>query len=1119
MRTKWTGFGTSLWMVLLAALLSYSPASVAKNVLVIWGADMQQPWTAEVAAALRTARNSTPGVESLFEESLSFTKLKELPNSQTWVERINSKYAKVDIDLVIAFEHVAANYLHGALPTLLPGSKKIAILGNGELPDLANLGSDNSLEQHVRDVTYLLPNLSEHLLISSLPIVKSAAAELSSTHAELTLASDALSFEQMFKRAESLPKTGAISYAVMLKDARGEIRNPRAVLQELLKRTQVPVFVTYSTLLIPGVVGGHVLDAEKVAQLMIAAMVDSKPSAATEHLGTLKLDAAALQRWSITTDKLPTEAEIYNQQKTLWDTHPNLILGAAAVLLLAMGAVVFMALILRSRQALLRLSELQNETAQKLKREADERLAAELAHTDAEHLAQLALESANIGTFRYNPQTDSMWLSTTASRILDTATDENGLLHSVQEYFQARIVESDFQNIKQGYDPLNKDKVSLTFRIATSDGEIRWVHSISENRVQNAGVVRVGVLRDVTEEQTLTDKLMRAQERMTLALDASHIELFEIEVESGEALPLTQGRGTFQLGQKFDLVQGLTNLSMPRSTREELANVIRQEQRQFEFADTGFDGTKHRWLQLKTGRFYERDGKQYITAVYSDITSIRQHQYLVEQRAKESKLALAASGAGMVRINPHTGQTWMSTRAQEIWDTGPLVGDITSLLKLAEQHHPEDDERVRQQFRQLQSGTAIEHQEYRIRLSSGAYRWIKAAGVMHHDAAGTAQIVAVFFDIDAEKQQLAETEEARDRQTRLFAIIGHELRTPIATLQMMLEEQGVYAMEPFGAQTRDTMQHTLSVLDDLRSVTQPQNSKRSDSPASPYDQLEQTLGSLSALLQERAIRPHFFTNPQAQTLCMLDRQSLRQMVTNLIKNAAIHSGASDIWLTAEAQPLGDERINLSVSISDNGKGIPADQIESLFQPFSRGDTSADGTGLGLHICRDLAQRMGGTLTYERSAQGGAKFVFNSSFKLATDVPSPSQSEEAQIAPLAGKRVLYAEDQKTLQLLTATLLKKQGAEVVVASDGAEALELYQPDQFDFVLTDIMMPNMDGYGLTTALRERGYTGKIVGLTAATIGLETDQLITAGADATLSKPVDIKKFCSLVLAQERV
>jgi len=135
-------------------------------------------------------------------------------------------------------------------------------------------------------------------------------------------------------------------------------------------------------------------------------------------------------------------------------------------------------------------------------------------------------------------------------------------------------------------------------------------------------------------------------------------------------------------------------------------------------------------------------------------------------------------------------------------------------------------------------------------------------------------------------------------------------------------------------------------------------------------------------------------------------------------------------------------MKLSISLADNGKGIPESEIETLFEPFQRGTTDADGTGLGLNICRDLAQRMGGTLTCKRSAQGGA-------------------------------------------------------------------------EFNFILTDIMMPNLDGSGLTRALRGKGYQKKIIGLKAATIGLETDQLLAEGADATHSKPVDINKLAALVSA----
>ncbi|NVK00769.1 MAG: response regulator, partial [Oceanospirillaceae bacterium] len=108
--------------------------------------------------------------------------------------------------------------------------------------------------------------------------------------------------------------------------------------------------------------------------------------------------------------------------------------------------------------------------------------------------------------------------------------------------------------------------------------------------------------------------------------------------------------------------------------------------------------------------------------------------------------------------------------------------------------------------------------------------------------------------------------------------------------------------------------------------------------------------------------------------------------------------------------------------------------------------------------------------------------------------------------LQGKRILFAEDQKTLQLLTSKVLKDAGAEVVVCDNGKQALDAFRAGEFDIVLTDLMMPEMSGDELIRHIRADGFTGQVVALTAAIIGKETEQLMEAGADAVLNKPLDI-------------
>ena len=131
-----------------------------------------------------------------------------------------------------------------------------------------------------------------------------------------------------------------------------------------------------------------------------------------------------------------------------------------------------------------------------------------------------------------------------------------------------------------------------------------------------------------------------------------------------------------------------------------------------------------------------------------------------------------------------------------------------------------------------------------------------------------------------------------------------------------------------------------------------------------------------------------------------------------------------------------------------------------------------------------------------------------------------EEEEFEAAPadaevlstsIQGKHVLLAEDNQTIQMITQIILQKGGASVEIADDGVEALALVKenPDKYDFVITDIMMPNMNGYELTHQLRAFGFTKPIIGVTAAVIGEESAQLLEMGADQVIEKPIDLPKL----------
>lgn len=1106
-------FGRKLALAIWLFSIFWTNNAQAKSVLLVWSASQSQPWSVAISNALEQELEQHRGEYTLYQEYLNSDQLTRKPNNDLWVQAINDRYRNESIDLILSIEAVAGELIVSTRDTLLPGTPRLTVLGP---PNNSIMGITNTDQpSNQLDAIYsLLPDLQKLLYVSSLPGTKRGVQQEITSAVwpfEIELLDDQLSYAELLQRLSNLPVKSAVIYGVMHQDNSGIRKNPARVLREIQSQVEVPIFVDFATLMLPGIVGGHMLDGSKIARQVAQLILGEPPSNQALSLGQLRVDFEELKRWNIPLTRLPEGAKITNQPLPLSENYRTLLIytGIALILAVALASTLFFALRLRTtRLKLIEIKNVQTETALEQERKLNE----------VNQTAALATYASGIGTFKFDPVADRVWPSQIAAKILELIPDKEGAVEELSRRLLERIHPDDRQSLRQYFHRQVGGQKEITYRLLNAKGQYRWIQSVSQWSEGAQDEVLIGILRDITEEKLLNDRLYLAQQRMTTALDAANIDLFEVNLNTGKALLLVGTSGSYQTGDTFQFVEGLSSHSIPSHTRMRISEELQREKQRIEYTLRSIDGKALVWHQLSTGLIYTREGQRFITVARSDITPIRQQQHLAEQNNQENLLALAATGGGVARIAVKTGRTWMSPRAQQIWDIDSLNGGYTSLFALTKQHHPDDEERVREEFKKVQVGLEISPIEYRIKLNSGHYRWIRAHATQYLDIQGNPEILAVFYDINEAKQNIQELIDSRERQSRLFAIIGHELRTPIATIQMMLDEQKVYDLEPFGKQLHQTMQHTLSVLDDLRAVTQPQQQKAQESPAVVYDLLEQTLGSLQTLLQTKGIRAHFLTDTRVQALCLFDRQALRQMVTNLLKNSALHSGATDLWLSAEATEIRDSRLAVTISIADNGMGIPADKIEQLFEAFTRGNTEADGTGLGLHICRNMAQQLGGTLTYQSSPQGGAMFIFNGSFNLAPQLKElDSQSGEAikvNSTPLKGKKILYAEDQKTLQLLTLTLLKKQGAEVVVADDGVHALELYQSNQpFDLVLTDIMMPRLDGNGLTRALRERGYQGQIVGLTAATIGLETDALIESGADIALSKPVDIKMLVNLM------
>jgi CheY-like chemotaxis protein len=357
----------------------------------------------------------------------------------------------------------------------------------------------------------------------------------------------------------------------------------------------------------------------------------------------------------------------------------------------------------------------------------------------------------------------------------------------------------------------------------------------------------------------------------------------------------------------------------------------------------------------------------------------------------------------------------------------------------------------------------------------------------------------------------AELARKNEEQKEMFAIIGHELRTPVAAISMLSQDESMTPDEKIH-QVRDISDNLLHVLEDLRVVVSPERALIAKQDMSdPVRILKRALSPLQPLVKERGIELSLETTVAEGVLFSFSSQQFRQCVTNLVKNAAIHSGGKHIYLQYTQRGLDERPVECCLRVQDDGKGIPPELQSKVFEAFGRGDTSQDGTGLGLFIVKQLAEQMGGHLTYSKSQYGGACFELVFSMAEADTEAQAQAQAQAQSISLEGLRILLAEDDTMLRMLTERTLGNKGASVTSFENAYLALQEFEEKDYDLILTDLMMPQMDGHEFTKALRQRGVRIPIIGVTAAVLGEETSDWLNDGASGFIAKPISPEKLTS--------
>jgi len=267
-----------------------------------------------------------------------------------------------------------------------------------------------------------------------------------------------------------------------------------------------------------------------------------------------------------------------------------------------------------------------------------------------------------------------------------------------------------------------------------------------------------------------------------------------------------------------------------------------------------------------------------------------------------------------------------------------------------------------------------------------------------------------------------------------------------------------------------------------------------------------------------------------------DAGRLRQVLLNLVGNAVkfTERGGVEMEVSVSPGPEGAER-TLRFDVRDTGIGISADRIDQIFDRFTQAEDSTrrrfGGTGLGLAISKQLIHLMGGEIRVEARAEGGSHFWFAMPLcrtdgspglvevpKSQSELEAPSSGAES--VATAASRILLAEDNPVNQQVAVSMLEMLGHRVELVGDGRQALEALERSNFDLVLMDCQMPELDGFEVTSRLRENeaadARAGEptsprvpVIALTANAMQGDRERCLAAGMDDYLSKPLTLAQL----------
>jgi PAS domain S-box-containing protein len=535
-----------------------------------------------------------------------------------------------------------------------------------------------------------------------------------------------------------------------------------------------------------------------------------------------------------------------------------------------------------------------------------------------------------------------------------------------------------------------------------------------------------------------------------------------------------------------------------------------------------------RWVHNRSIQTFEKNGLRYASGLVTDITQRKTAEESLRQSEQRYRLLFERNLAGVFRCLP----------AGDVVDCNDAAATILgydSRLDLIGRSAADvffDPENKETDVRKMAEQGSVSNRELGLRRKDGIPVWVMANTSLVQGQY-CLEVEGTFIDITARKQaeeQMLHAKEAAEAANRakseFLANMSHEIRTPMNGVIGMTDLALDTALTPEQRDYLETVKSSagslLDIINDILDFSKIEARKLELDrvPFSVRDVIRTTIKDLSVQARQKQLSLLYHCAADLPDMAIGDPGRLRQVLMNLVGNALKFTSRGEIEVRATRLP--DQ--SLQFSVSDTGIGIAADKQKSIFEAFVQADTSSTrqygGTGLGLAIASQLVTLMQGRIWLESKIGSGSTFYFTACFGLATaaQIKDESRAPRTELAPTKKLHILIADDNLINLRLARSLVAKQGHSAVAVGSGREALLALEQGNFDLVLMDVQMPDMDGFETTKAIRAQELTSQkhlpIVAMTAHAMSGDRERCLEAGMDSYVTKPVDATKLFTAIV-----